>query len=33
MVSQVDSQLFVALARVVRRNIGYFNTQELTNTA
>ena len=29
----MDSQLFVALARVLRRNIGHFNVQDLVNTA
>ena len=32
-VSQADSQLFVALARVVGRCIGHFNAQDLANTA
>ena len=31
--SQVDSQLFVALARVVGRRTGHFNVQDLVNTA
>ena len=32
-VSQRDSQLFVGLARTVRRRIGHFNAQDLANTA
>ena len=31
--SQADSQLFVALARAVRRRIGHFNVQDLAKTA
>ena len=31
--SQVDSQLFAALARVVERRVGHFNAQDLANTA
>ena len=31
--SQADSQLFVALAKIVRRRIGHFNVQDLAKTA